>query len=524
MYIPTQAIQSLNTIDYTVIGGYLIAMLVVGLWFSRNQRTEEDYLLGGRKMHWFLIATSSVATAFSGISLVGAPGYVFANDSRMFLAIIFSIITLPVALLVLPFVLWLRIFTVYEYLGRRFSPLLRLIASALFQIGKLAYAAVVIYTPSLLLSSVSGLTLIQAVLIVGTLSTLLAMLGGMRSVVWTDTIQFFIMMLGIGIILYVLVGEGPGFDTMWQSARDAGRTRLYDWSFSLTELTVWSVLVCQIAAGLGATFSDQVTMQRYMSTGSAWSVTKSYIWTTVFTIPAVGVLYVIGIMLYGFYADGQNPLPEGIRENGDKVLPYFITTRLPAGLSGLVLAAIIAATVSTVTSVLNSLCAATMSDFVLRRAAGGDGSRAVMLSRAVTIVWGVLGITLACFVGKLGMVLEQAQILTGLIGGGLGGVFFLGLFTRRANATGAIVGAIAGTLTTAYVTFFTDVHFMWYFPVGMFTCVVIGYGISLFFPEPVESTPSVLEYWRRYLRHRGTDGDEYQIAVVVTNKKVVRQI
>lgn len=514
--ILAQGMQGLMFIDYMIIAGYLIAMLGVGFWFSRNQRNEEDYLLGGRNMHWFLIAASSVATAFSGISLVGAPGYVFANDSRMFLAFLFSIITLPIALLVLPFILWLRIFTVYEYLGRRFSPLLRLLASGLFQAGKLAYVGVVIYTPSLLLSSVTALTLIQAVLIVGTLSTLLAMLGGMRSVVWTDTIQFFIMIFGIGIVLYALIGGGPGVDVMWQSARDAGRTRLADWSMSLTELTVWSVLIFQITAGFGATFSDQVTMQRYMSTGSAWSVTKSYLWTTLFTIPAVGVLYVIGILLYGFYTDGQNHLPEGIRENGDKVLPYFITTQLPAGLSGLVLAAIIAATVSTVTSVLNSLCAATMSDFVLRKSDGGGGARAVLLSRGMTIAWGVLGTALACFVGKLGMVIEQAQILTGLIGGGLGGVFFLGLFTRRANTSGAIVGTVVGTIITAVVTFFTDIHFMWYFPVGMFTCVVIGYGVSLIFPAQPDSTLNVLDYWRRHFRLRADRGVDVVAASVVS--------
>src|SRR5690606_14025744 len=136
MPVTTTVSSALTILDYTILVVYLLVMVAMGLWFSRGQRTREDYLLGGRKLHWFLIAASSVATGFSGVSLVGAPGYVFTHDSKMFVMVVASLLTLPVVLLVLPFLLWLRITTVYEYLGQRFSPLLRVVASGLFQLSK----------------------------------------------------------------------------------------------------------------------------------------------------------------------------------------------------------------------------------------------------------------------------------------------------------------------------------------------------------------------------------------------------
>lgn len=515
MFVLAEQTFALTILDYAILTVYLLAMIAVGVWFSRGQRNEEDYLLGGRNIHWFLVAASAVATGFSGISLVGAPGYVFAHDSKMFVVVIASVLTLPVVLFVLPFLLWLRITTVYEYLGRRFSPLLRLLASALFQLSKLAYVAVVIYTPSLLLSAVTPLTLLQAVIIIGFVATMLAMLGGMRAVVWTDTVQFFIMMIGIGVILYVLIGDSGGVETQWQSASEGGKTDIADFSFSLSELTVWGLVTGAILINVSASFSDQVMMQRYMSTNSAWSVTKSYLTTTAIALPTVALLYLVGILLFGYYAQEQNPLPDEIRSNGDKVLPHFIATQLPTGLSGMILAAIIAATISTVTSVLNSLCAATMSDFVSRWRSAGNDSGDVRLSRVVTIAWGAIGVLLACFVGQLGTILEQTLTLAGLIGGGLGGIFFLGLFTRRANATGAILGGIVGTAATAAVMFTTDIHFTWYYSIGMITCVVVGYGVSLVTHSPPNTPLGVMDYWRQRSSSEKRSGSKSSDSIIL---------
>lgn len=490
----------LSVVDYLILGLYLLGMVSVGVWFARDQENEEEFLMGGRSMHWLLVTFAAVATAFSGVSLIGAPGYAFSNDSRMLMTAPASLLTLPIILLVLPFLVRLRITTVYEYLEQRFSVALRLIASALFLGTKFIYVGVVIYTPALLLSTSVGIPLLPSILLMGCIATALTMMGGMKAVMWSDAIQFVIMMLGIGVTLFVLMapdGQGAGGATeYWKIADHAGRTRLWDFSFNLQELTTWSIIVCMAMAGLGSTFSDQVMMQRYFAAGSSREVAKSYVMSSLVALPTVVLLYVLGILLYGFYGTGRHLIPEAIRANGDKVLPFFVSTQLPTGLKGLVIAAIVAATLSTVSSVLNSLCTATMTDFYQRfRKSRPSGRSDVALSRWMTLGWGAFGTLLACYVDRLGMIIEQTQILAGLVGGGLGGIFFLGLFTRRANSTGTITGAIVGTLATAFVMWGTEIHFMWYYVVGMGVCVVVGYLVSLILPNTAAATtdPDLLD-------------------------------
>jgi len=485
MLLLAQQMSHMAVLDYTILSVYLLAMIGIGVWFARDQANEEEYLMGGRQMHWILVTMAAVATAFSGVSLIGAPGYAFSHDIRMLMTVPASLITLPIILLVLPFLVRMRITTVFEYLEQRFSLTLRLLASALFLATKFIFVGVVIYTPSLLLSTSVGIPLLPSVILMGLIATMLTMLGGMKAVIWSDAVQFVIMMLGIGVIIFTLSrpdsnGSGGAMEYL-EIARDAGRTRFVDFSLSWSELTTWAIVAFMATAGIGSTFSDQVGMQRLLAAGGVRPVIKSYLASTVIALPTVVVLYALGLLLYGFYNTGRHPMPDDIRSNGDKVLPFFISTQLPTGLRGLVISAIVAATLSAVTSVLNSLCTATMSDFWMRLRSTSASERSdVTLSRWITILWGVMGTILACYVNRLGMIIEQTNKMFGLIGGGLGGIFFLGLFTKRANATGTLIGAIAGTIASAVAMFGTKINFMWYYVVGMVVTVVVGYLISLF--------------------------------------------
>lgn len=475
-------------LDYTILLVYLLAMVGVGVWFSRDQTSEEEFLMGGRRMHWLLVSMAAVATAFSGVSLIGAPGYVFTHDTQMFMTVPASVLTLPIILMVLPFLVRLRITTVYEYLERRFSVSLRLIASALFLGTKFIYVGVVIYTPSLLMSTATGLPLFPSIIIMGAVATLLTMMGGMKAVMWSDAIQFVIMMMGIGVILLLLAlpdGNGRGgVVEFWQVADQAGKIKFFNFALSWEELTTWSIVACMAMAGIGSSFSDQVMMQRYFAAGGTKAVVRSYWTSTAIAVPTVVILYLVGILLYGFYGTGLHALPDDIRANGDKVLPYFVTTQLPAGLKGLVISAIVAATLSTVSSVLNSLCTAVVSDFYLRFRKAAHSERSdVTTSRIITLILGGLGTALACYVNRFGMIVEQTQTLLGLVGGGLGGIFFLGLFTKRATAPGTLIGAVCGTIATAAVMWGTKVHFMWYYVIGMSVCIVVGYALSLLLPK-----------------------------------------
>jgi Na+/proline symporter len=308
-----------------------------------------------------------------------------------------------------------------------------------------------------------------------------------------------------------------GVSEYWRIASDAGKTRLTNFEFSWTDLTTWSIIASVAVTGIGGTFSDQLMMQRYFSAGGTRAVVKSF-WTSMaISMPTVLILYLIGILLFGFYGSGRHAIPDAVRGNGDKVLPFFVSTQLPVGLKGLVISAIVAATLSTVSSVLNSLCTATITDFYLRLRKpklpvrgfevvvedqpdtalanddAADDRSNVALSRFITVGWGALGTVLACYVDRLGMIIDQTNTLFGLIGGGLGGIFMLGLFTRRANANGTIVGAVAGTLATWSVMEWTNVHYMWYAVVGTSTTLIVGYGASLILPAPSRARAAVGE-------------------------------
>lgn len=486
----------MTVIDYAILGVYLAAMLGIGLWFSRDQTSEEEFLMGGRHMHWLLVSLAAVATAFSGISLIGAPGYAFTHDTQIAMAGPISLITLPVILLVLPFLVRLRITTVYEYLEQRFSLSLRLVASALFLLTKFVYVGVVIYTPALLLSTAVGLPLLPSILLMGVVATAQTMLGGMKAVMWSDAVQFVVILLGVVVIFAILClpdasGQG-GFLPYWETAVAAGKVKYWDFSLNWGQLTTWSLIVCMAMTGLGSTFSDQVMMQRYFAAGGVKEVVRSFWTSTVISLPTVLLLYLTGVLLFGFYDSELHPLPDEVRSQGDRVLPYFVSTQLPVGLRGLVIAGIIAATLSTVSSVLNSLCTATMVDFLERMGIRRPFQLSpVAMSRTITVLWGVAGTVLACYVGRFGTIIEQTQTLAGLVGGPLGGIFFLGLFTKRTSSAGVLCGAVAGIAVTVAVMSLKTVHFMWYYPAGMAACVIVGYGMSFVFPaRPKEAAPA----------------------------------
>jgi solute:Na+ symporter, SSS family len=357
-------------------------------------------------------------------------------------------------------------------------------ASGLFLGTKFVYVGVVIYTSALLLSTAVGLPLFPAISLMGAIATALTMLGGMKAVMWSDAVQFVVMMLGIGVILGILMlpessGEG-GFFPYWQAAVDAGKVKYWDFSLDWSQLTTWSLVVCMTMAGLGSTFSDQVMMQRYFAAGEPSAVIRSFWTSSLISLPVVLTLYMVGVLLFGFYASGGHTLPEEVRSQGDRVLPYFISTELPAGLRGLVISAIVAATLSTVSSVLNSLCTATMTDFLERLKIRMPRTLSpVGLSRWITVGWGMAGTALAYYVGRFGNIIEQTQTLFGLVGGPLGGIFFLGLFTKRASASGTAVGAVCGIVATAAAMQSKTLNFMWYYPVGMAVCVAVGYTFSV---------------------------------------------
>ena len=474
----------MSVTDIVIVIGYLLASALIPLLVGLRQKNKEDFMLAGKKMHWFPLALSGVAASFSAISLLGAPGFVMGNDMRYLPTLFVGLLSIPIVFfLVVPFLYKLSLVSVYEYLEDRFCPALRYAASAVFMISKLGYLSLSIFTPSLALSSVTGLPVKLFIVIFGLLTTFYTMIGGLEGVIWCDVMQYVVMVAGIaGVVIYFVCGD---IGSYWQTAELAGKTKTWDFDLRLDNLSVWVLFLNCTFMGIAGTCSDQSSVQRLLSAKSLKDSMRGYLFSTIFGMPIVLVLYFIGACLYGFFHTKAS-LPPEIAGVPDKAFPYFIGHYLPPGVAGILLAAILAAGMSTISVVLHSLTSLFMVDVyekITRNKA--EGKRYVSISRCVTLAWGVLAVILAFFVMHVGnSIVEVSQVLASLLSAPLGGIFMLGIFTRRTNVTGAVAGGIAGFIATAgsWALNFYDVvkiNFMWYAVFGLIATLAVGYIISL---------------------------------------------
>ncbi len=490
------------TIDYAILFVYIVGITLFGSWFMRRQANAKDFFLAGRRMGWFPVGLSVMATNFSAISFLGMPGYIVANDMVMAIAIVTLVWVLPLTVyLFLNFFYHLKLYTAYEYIEKRFNPELRALSSGMFIFLRLGWLATALYATSLALSTITGLGLIPCILVIGLLATIYAALGGMEAVIWTDVVQVFILVAAMFLVLWICLTEIPGgLGEVWSVSRDEGRTRILDFGGGFTGISTWGVLIGASFINLATYGVDQVIVQRCFTTRD-FKTLKQSVWIHgVLVIPLIFGLAVIGLCIFAYYTVFPGLLAEGL--SADQWFSHFIVHQLPVGISGLVVAGLFAATMSSVDSGINSLTAATMVDFYRRFVRGeryavtgeaadfsdaasmATNKKELWLSRGLTFFWGAVATLLAVFVNRLGTIMEIIQTLNGLTAGVLLGVFLLGVLTRRANGWGALLSVLLGLGTVAYVAFGTPVHFFWYAPVGCAVTFVFGYLLSGFFARP----------------------------------------
>ncbi len=486
---------SLTGWDYSIALLYLAASMALGLLAGGRQKDLKTYLLAGHQMHWAMIAISILAALFSGISFLGAPAESFGHNLVYLWGLLAYFIATPITTLIfLPFFFRLNFYTAYEYLEHRFDLRLRRVASASFLFRVVFWLALALFAPSLVISEMTGMPLWAAVALAGLSTLIYTTVGGMRAVIYTDVMQFAVLLLGIGAVLWVALGQTPGgISGAWQVAEAGGRTRFIDWSFSLTErMTLLGAFIGGLFINLVALVTDQVSVQRYL-TASSLKESQRALWMKLWLmLPLVGVFYFTGIVLYAFYQ--AHPELAATLQNPDRVLPHFIGRQLASPLPGVMIAAILAATMSTVSAGINSLTTATLMDFVY---AGRETTQnpseettRVRVARRWTVGYGILVTVLALGVSRLGTFVEASNKITGFFGGPLLGIFFLGVFSRRANARGSLFGAVAGFVAVVVAGLQTPVSFMWYALIGCAVTFLAGEGFSRFFPEPTPAQRS----------------------------------
>jgi len=471
-------------LDYAALALYLLALVGIGVYFAKREQTTGDFFLAGRRIPWWAAGLSIYGTQLSSISFIAIPAKVYATD-WVYLLVQASIILVafPAAWLYLPFFRRLEVTTAYEYLEARFNVAVRLFASAsfiLFQIGRMA---IVLFLPAIALTTVTGIDVYVCIFAMGLLATLYTALGGVEAVIWTDVLQVFILLGGALLsLVLILTRLDGGLGGLLDAGMAADKFHVFNWEWDYTTTAVWVVLVGNFFNNLVPYTSDQAVVQRYLTTRDEASARKGILVNAAMLVPSTLILFMLGTALWAFYRMQPELLNPELP--ADAVFPLFISQQLPTGIAGLVVAGVFAASMSTLDSSLNSVSAAITTDFYGRFKKGADDASKLRLARGLTILFGVLatGVATALAASNVGSLWDAFQATMGLFGGALAGLFALGVFTRRANGAGALVGAVTSVLVLAWTQQNTPAHFFLYGMIGVLTCFIVGYLASLALP------------------------------------------
>jgi len=446
---------SFGWINWLVVGVYLGGMIGVGVWFMKREASAstEAYFRGGQRIPWWVAGLSIFATMLSSLTFMGIPARAYQTDMSWYIGQLPILLIVPlVAFFYLPFFRKLNLTSAYEYLEKRFNLPCRVFAAASFILFHIGRVAIVLYLPALALAVVSDIDVTTAILTIGLLCIIYTVIGGIEAVVWTDAIQALVLLSGALVCFILAVSHiNGGFAGMIEIARTDAKGfsslewRSLDWSSNATS----SVLVLFVAFFFNSFVpytAGQDVVQRYVTTRDLAAARKS-LWTTMWmSIFGSMLFFGLGVAIYAFYKTHPQALDPAMLKT-DSILPFFIMQELPVGVSGLVIAAIFAASQSTISSSLNSIAASWSEDFDKRIFRPGRAdARYLAAAKWVVIVVGGMGTATALWMAAsdLQSAFAAFNTLIGLTAGSLGGLFALGVFTRRANGKGALIGALAG--------------------------------------------------------------------------------
>jgi len=469
---PAPPAPALGRLDWVVLVLYLAALVGMGAWFSRRTRGSDDYFVAGQRIPWWAAGLSIYGTQLSAITFLATPALAYATDLRYAPTWIGILLVVPLVTKVfLPHFRRGNLRTAYEYLERRFSRPVRQIGSGCFLVMQTARMGIVVYLPALALATVTGLDVRACILVTGVLATLYTVLGGMEAVIWTDVLQVFVLIGGV-LLALGLAFDGAGGWAAFDGAAGAAKLRLWDGGFSWTEAASWSLMLGAIVIMIPPYTTDQAVVQRYLSARSEEAAGRAAWLNGWMSIPAGLLFPTLGVCLWAFYRQQPEDLQLGMANDG--ILPLFLGDHLPAGFAGLVIAGLLAATMSTLDSAMHSIATAVVNDFYRPRHPEADDARILRVARRWTVAAGLFGTVSATVLASFEITSLFLLFLKalGLLSSGLGTLFLLGVFCPRVGSRAALVGAATGTGVLGALAWATGLHAYWYGAVG------IGVGMS----------------------------------------------
>ena len=480
--------RKFHWLNWVVMAVYFFGLAGMGWWFMRKKKSADDYFRGGGRIPWWAAGVSIFAAMTSSISFLAVPALAYMSDWR-YAPKCFCIILIPPLVIgcYLPFFRKLNLTCAYEYLELRFNLACRLLASLAFNLFMVARMTVVAYLPALAVAAVTGADVNACIVVVCLLTIVYSAMGGIEAVIWGDVVQTVVMVGGTVLLLYLLIaGTEGGVAGVFQIAGHAGKLKMVDFSFDFSQPVIWAVLIGGFVECLISYTSDQCVIQRYMTTKDVREAGRS-LWLNVPFLVTGFISFATGTALYTFYWSQPERLAVTMPK-ADSVLPVFMANDLPAGAAGLVLAALFAATVNTLSANINSAATAITSDWFVRlRKETSDGTK-VRLGQVCTIAVGLVGMAGALLLANVDIrsVYDQFLKFIGILTSGLACLFMLGIFTRRVGAAAALAGLVANYVVCIGLDFAElawKPHLLLYGAIGIVTCLVTALAVSAVFPN-----------------------------------------
>jgi SSS family solute:Na+ symporter len=464
----------LAAIDIAILAAYCLLVVGLGIYYTRKCRTAEQFMVAGRSIPAWAAGLAIMSTYTSSISYIATPGKAYDSNWH---PLIFALAIFPVAWVAchyaVPYYRRLRLLSVYEFLEDRIGPWGRVYAAVSFLLYIVGRTAVILYLIGLLLSQFLDWPIATIIVIIGLVTILYTLLGGMEAVIWTDVVQSIVM---IGGLLFCVVNlswricTGPA--PLIQAAVEAHKFSLGSWDLSLSSRTIWVMILYGVTENLRNLLADQNFVQKYSSVPTERQAQRSIWIGMLIYIPMTAVFLYIGTALFAFFsAAGATP---GISK-GDEAFPYFIATQLPPGLKGLILAAIAAAAMSTVDSALNCSATVLLVDFYKRYVNPHATDRTCLLClRITTVLWGLLGTAFALLMIRAHSALDVWWQISGIFGGGILGLFLLSLLRVRITLRQGLVCVALSVAVISWGSFARNLPPAWEWASASFDPIITG--------------------------------------------------
>lgn len=472
-------------LDHMVVASFFLLMLWIGKKMSKNENSEEDFFRGGNRLPWWAVGLSMFATGASAISLMSMPAKAYAENWLYFIGGPIQILLLPIVYYItIPIVRHLNFSSAYEYLEARYCSFYRIFGSFGFIatqiIGRMAGVMIL---PAIALSVISGMPITVSIIIMGSITTAYCMMGGFEAVVWTDTIQAAVMIIAIALcVTWIFLGLEVPVNESWALIQSEQKLKMIEWSLDITQPIILIMVITSLLMNLQQ-IGDQNFIQRAQALPNIKEARKAVTTQLFVAVPINILLFGLGTCLFLYYHHNSADIPPAMKADG--IYPLFAAQNLPTGLAGLVVAALMAATMSTLSSALNSVSNVTLEDYIKKFKPDMSHKQQLNWGKGLTIGFGILGTALSLFMATFNSISiwDLLTVILGLVFSPLSAMFLVGILTTRTNSLGLFLGVVTGTAINFYIQGAYSIHPFFLPVIGTLSCFLLSYLFSFITPQ-----------------------------------------